>query len=63
MTVIIAIVCTVIVTVPITWQISKSVQVKKYEAQTGSAKDLSKKIIDDALATAESIKRDSINKE
>ena len=57
---VIAVLITLVVAVPITYSISISNYKKTVEAKVGSAEERSRKIIDDALKTAETKKREAL---
>ena len=57
---VIAVLITLVVAVPITYSISISKYKKTVEAKVGSAEERSRKIIDDALKTAETKKREAL---
>ena len=57
---VIAVLITLVVAVPITYSISISNYKKTVEAKVGSAEESSRKIIDDALKTAETKKREAL---
>ena len=57
---IIAILVTLVIVAPITWFISSSVQKKINDAKIGNANDKAREIIDAALKTAETTKKESL---
>ena len=58
--IIIAIIVTLVVVAPITWIISGTIQKRVSDAKIGSATDRARDIIDDALKTAETKKREAL---
>jgi len=58
--IIIAIIVTLVVVAPITWIISGTIQKKVSDAKIGSATDRARDIIDEALKTAETKKREAL---
>lgn len=57
---IIAVVITVIIVAPVTWILSSNYRKKYVEAKIGSAEEKSREIIDEALKTAETKKREAL---
>ena len=60
MSVIIAIVATLVIVAPITWFISSSIQKKINDAKIGNANERAREIIDEALKTAETKKKEGL---
>ncbi|MDD3240343.1 MAG: ribonuclease Y [Lachnospira sp.] len=60
MTVIIAIIATLVVVAPITWFISSSALKKSNDTKLGNANDKAREIIDEALKTAETTKKEAM---
>ena len=58
--IILAVVITLLVVVPITWVVASSNQKKTFEAKIGNADDKAREIIDEALKTAETKKREAL---
>ena len=58
--IILAVVITLLVSVPITWVVASSNQKKVFEAKIGNADDKAREIIDEALKTAETKKREAL---
>lgn len=58
--IILAVVITLLVVVPITWFVASSNQKKVFEAKIGNADDKAREIIDEALKTAETKKREAL---
>ena len=58
--IILAVVITLLVVVPITWIVASSNQKKTFEAKIGNADDKAREIIDEALKTAETKKREAL---
>ncbi len=58
--IIIAILATLVIVAPITWFLSASMQKKMYDAKIGNADDKAREIIDEALKTAETTKKESL---
>ena len=58
--VIIAIVATLVVVAPISWLVSSNLQKKANDAKIGNANDKAREIIDEALKTAESTKKEAL---
>lgn len=58
--VIIAVVVTLVIVVPITWLFSVNLYKKKVQTKIGSAEEKSREIIDEALKTAETKKREAL---
>ncbi len=58
--VVIGIVVTFVITAPLTWKFAISYRIKVYEAKIGSAEEKSREIIDEALKTAETKKREAL---
>ena len=57
---IIAVVATIVVVAPITWTLATAYRQKTYESKIGSAEEKSREIIDEALKTAETKKREAL---
>ena len=57
---VIAVVVTIIIVAPITWIAAVSYRKKTYENAIGSAEERSREIIDEALKTAETKKREAL---
>ena len=57
---IIAVVATAFVVAPITWALATAYRKKTYESKIGSAEEKSREIIDEALKTAETKKREAL---
>ena len=57
---IIAVVATIIIVAPITWTLAIAYRQKTYESKIGSAEEKSREIIDEALKTAETKKREAL---
>ncbi len=60
MSVVIAIIATLIIVAPITWLISSNIQKKINDAKIGNANDKAREIIDDALKVAETKKKEAL---
>ena len=60
MTVIIAIIATLVVVAPITWFISSAALKKSNDTKLGNANDKAREIIDEALKTAETTKKEAL---
>ncbi|NLL73763.1 MAG: DUF3552 domain-containing protein, partial [Clostridiales bacterium] len=58
--VIIAIVATFLIVAPLTWKFATAYRIKVYEAKIGTAEEKAREIIDDALKTAETKKREAL---
>ncbi|MDD3174429.1 MAG: ribonuclease Y [Herbinix sp.] len=58
--IVIAVILTLAVVAPLTWKIATSYRIKVYEAKIGSAEDKAREIIDEALKTAETKKREAL---
>jgi ribonuclease Y len=58
--VVIGIVVTFVITAPLTWKFATATRIKVYEAKVGSAEEKSREIIDEALKTAETKKREAL---
>jgi len=56
----IAVVCTLIVAVPLVWKLATNYRIKIYEAKVGSAEERARGIIDDAYKTAETTKKEAL---
>ncbi len=57
---IIAVVATIVIVAPITWTLATAYRQKTYESKIGSAEEKSREIIDEALKTAETKKREAL---
>ncbi|MCI8838623.1 MAG: DUF3552 domain-containing protein, partial [Hungatella sp.] len=57
---IIAVVVAIIIVTPITWTLAVAYRKKTYESKIGSAEEKSREIIDEALKTAETKKREAL---
>ena len=57
---IIPVVATIVVVAPITWTLATAYRQKTYESKIGSAEEKSREIIDEALKTAETKKREAL---
>lgn len=57
---IIAIVVTLVVTIPVTWIFATKYRIKVYESKIGTAEEKSREIIDEALKAAEAKKREAL---
>lgn len=60
MSVIIAVIATFVIVAPITWFVSSAIQKKINDAKIGNANDKAREIIDDALKTAETKKKEAL---
>lgn len=60
MSVIIAVIATLVIVAPITWFVSSAIQKKINDAKIGNANDKAREIIDDALKTAETKKKEAL---
>lgn len=60
MSVIIAVIATFVIVAPITWFVSSTIQKKINDAKIGNANDKAREIIDDALKTAETKKKEAL---
>jgi ribonuclease Y len=58
--VVIAIVATFVIVAPLAWKIAISYRIKVYEAKIGTAEEKAREIIDEALKTAETKKREAL---
>ena len=58
--VIIAIVVTFAIVAPLVWKLATAYRIKVYEAKIGSAEEKAREIIDEALKTAETKKREAL---
>ena len=58
--VIITMIATLVIVAPITWLVSSSVQKKIHNTTIGNANDKAREIIDEALKTAETKKKESL---
>ena len=58
--IVIAIVITLVIVAPLAWKIAIAYRVKVYEAKIGSADEKAREIIDEALKTAETKKREAL---
>ncbi len=58
--VVIAIVVTFVIVAPLAWRFAISYRIKVYEAKIGSAEEKAREIIDEALKTAETRKREAL---
>lgn len=58
--VVIAIFITLVIVAPLVWKIATAYRTKVYEAKIGSAEEKAREIIDDALKTAETKKREAL---
>ena len=57
---IIAVVVTLVITIPVTWISATRYRIKVYESKSGTAEEKSRAIIDEALKTAEAKKREAL---
>ena len=57
--IIIAVVVTLVIAIPVGWFLALSVKSKKDDAELGSAEERSRKIVDEAIKNAETIKREA----
>ena len=57
---IIAVVVTLVITIPVTWISATRYRIKVYESKIGTAEEKSRAIIDEALKTAEAKKREAL---
>ena len=60
MPVIIAIIATLVIVTPITWFVSSAIQKRANDAKIGNANDKAREIIDEALKTAETKKKEAL---
>lgn len=58
--VVIAIVVTFLIVAPLAWKLATAYRIKVYEAKIGTAEEKAREIIDDALKTAETKKREAL---
>jgi len=58
--IVIAILVTLVIVAPLVWKIATTYRIKVYEAKIGSAEEKAREIIDEALKTAETKKREAL---
>ncbi|MDF2588387.1 MAG: rny, partial [Anaerocolumna sp.] len=58
--VLISILVTLVIVAPLTWKFAISYRIKVVEAKIGSAEEKAREIIDEALKTAETKKREAL---
>ena len=58
--VVIAIIITFVIVAPLAWKIAIAYRIKVYEAKIGTAEEKAREIIDEALKTAETKKREAL---
>lgn len=58
--IIIAVVVTLVITIPVTWTVATRYRISVYESKIGTAEEKSREIIDEALKAAEAKKREAL---